>query len=524
MTIAHGVTAREPLSGAIPITTASISTIGLIAWADDADPIAFPANTPVLVTSINRALSSAGYGGTLRRALEAMQPITNPTMVVVRCSSAAKVDVIGGVVEGSRTGIQALLSAKSKLGLTPKIIIAPQLENPDVDQALIAVCKKLRGYCYSTPRDESGVILSDLAAVQAYRDTLGDREIELLWPEFTSGNVLISAPVIGSSSRLLYCLSTDLNPDSSLNPTMTVTVNGTPHISEPWTTALSADEGAANLWVQRALENAGLTVIASTSGDIQYNFTITSPDGYADVVITPPANVFFRDGSADATGSDNPRLANPVTFSLNTTTSTATYGAGNLPTTAVAAALRAQIDNDIGWHKSLSNVVVTGSTGISKDITWDLEDQNTDAAFLNNHQVTTLIQHLGFRFWGNRNCSSDPQFAFEVYTRTAQVMLDTIVNGVFPFVDQPLTGMLVKDIIDSISAVLRRMVKADQLIGAACWYDPDGEGNSPESLSQGQFWIDYDYTPVPPLEQLGLNQRITTRYLVNFAQMIAQAA
>ena len=35
-----------------------------------------------------------------------------------------------------------------------------------------------------------------------------------------------------------------------------------------------------------------------------------------------------------------------------------------------------------------------------------------------------------------------------------------------------------------------------------------------------QLLIDYDYTPVPPLENLTLRQRITDRYLADFASRI----
>ena len=166
----------------------------------------------------------------------------------------------------------------------------------------------------------------------------------------------------------------------------------------------------------------------------------------------------------------------------------------------------------------LSNIPLTGPTGISRPITWDLEDPDTDAGYLNSQEITTLIQHQGLRFWGNRTCSSDPNFAFEVSTRTAQFLLDTIINGCFPFVDQPLTPFLAKDIIDSIHAELQEHVGAKRLLGASVWYDANE--NSTTQLQQGQMWVDYDYTPVPPLENLGLNQRITGRYLVDFAQMI----
>lgn len=194
------------------------------------------------------------------------------------------------------------------------------------------------------------------------------------------------------------------------------------------------------------------------------------------------------------------------------------YGPGILSAVVAAAALRAETDKKVGWHKSLSNIPVTGPTGISRPITWDLEDPDTDAGYLNSQDITTMIQHQGFRFWGNRTCSADPDFAFEVATRTAHFLLDTIINGCFPFVDEPLTPFLAKDIIDSINFELQEHVTAKRLLGASVWYDANE--NSVTNLQQGQMWIDYDYTPVPPLENLGLNQRITGRYLMDFAQMI----
>ena len=200
---------------------------------------------------------------------------------------------------------------------------------------------------------------------------------------------------------------------------------------------------------------------------------------------------------------------------------TPTYGPGILNAVTVAAALRAQLDQTTGWHKSISNVAVTGPTGISQDISWDLEDPDTDAGYLNSHDITTLINHNGLRFWGNRNCSDDLRYAFEVYTRTAQTILQTIIDGCFPYIDQPLTPTLGRDILDSINAKLSEFVSQGRLIGAKARYDETG--NNPQLLAQGQFWVVYDYTPVPTLENLGLNQQITDRYLVDFAQLMAQA-
>lgn len=194
------------------------------------------------------------------------------------------------------------------------------------------------------------------------------------------------------------------------------------------------------------------------------------------------------------------------------------------PIIATALAMRALIDDTYpaSFTKSISNVPVPGVAGIMQPRTWDLEDPNTEVGYLNANEVTSVIQHQGFRFWGNRTCSSDPRFAFETGVLTAQWLLDTIIEGCFPFVDQPLTPVLVRDIIDSINAKLRAIVSQGWLLGANCWYNDDL--NNAQDLSQGMLWVDYDYTPVPTLENLKLNQRITDRYLVDFGKLIAQAA
>lgn len=525
----HGITGNEPIGGVVPIQTTATAVIGLIAYADDADPAIYPLDTPVLVTSMSRAFIGAGYEGTLRKSLEAIQPITNPTIVIVRIadpfSDAGLNDslVIGSTNgAGERSGIQALLTAKSVLGVTPKINIAPWLETPDVVQALIAVNKKLRAYSYVTPRDEDGVMLATQQLVVAYRDTIGAREIELIWPEWTSGNVLLSPPApSGMNSILLHSnqngSGNDLLPN--VGDTLSVSVNGVTTVSEAWTEELHAEEGAADAWVTRALLAAGLNVIPDVTGDVTFTWLITAPgSGSQTVTITPTsaARIKFRINEND--------LLNPVTFTLSAATAgAATYGSGILSAVATAAALRAETDERIGFHKTISNIVVIGPTGISKAITWDLEDPDTDAGYLNSNQITTMIQHQGLRFWGNRNCASDPQFVFETSTRTAQILMDSLLNACFPYVDQPLTQFLAKDIIDSFNAYLAGLSSGSEkrLMGGKAWYD--NAQNSTEQLNSGIMAVDYDYSPIVPFEHGILNQRITGRYYVDFGQLISGA-
>jgi phage tail sheath protein FI len=382
----HGVRVIEINEGTRPIRTVSTAVVGLIATADDADPAAFPLNTPVLLTNVTGAVGKAGKKGTLSRVLDAISKQTNPFTIVVRVPTAETeaeqtTNVIGTVTEsGQYTGIKALLSAQAKFGIKPRILGAPGLDTQAVTTELVATAQKLRAFVYASAWN-----CQTKEAATAYRQQFGQREVMIIWPDFVS-------------------------------------------------------------W----------------------------------------------DSTANANAS--------------------------LPAVAYALGLRAKIDEDIGWHKSLSNIVVNGTLGISRDVFWDLQSANTDAGYLNAAGVTTLINKSGYRFWGSRTAEEAEFFFFENYTRTAQVLADTIAEAHFSYVDKPVHPSLVRDLIESINAKFRELKTEGYIIDANAWFDP--ASNSKESLKMGSLTIDYDYTPVPPLEDLILHQRITDSYLANFAQRI----
>lgn len=378
----HGVRVYELSEGTRPIRTVSTAVIGLVATAEDADPLLFPLDTAVLLTNVQGSIEKAGTKGTLARSLQAIADQTNAVIVVVRVKQ--KIDkaeqttaVIGGQVNGKYTGMKALLTAEQNLKVKPRILGAPGLDSAPVASAFGGIAEKLRAFVYVSAY---GCGTKEEAA--AYRDSIGSRETMIIWPDFLG-----------------------------------------------WDTVSS---------------------------------------------------------------------------------STTTFEA-----TARALGLRAKIDNDTGWHKTLSNVPVNGVTGISKDVYWQLQSMETDAGYLNTNEITTLIQRDGFRFWGSRTCSADPLFQFENYTRTAQIIADTMAEGHMWAVDKPLHPSLARDIVEGINAKFRDLKTAGYIIDASCWFDPNA--NSKEQLKNGQLILDYDYTPVPPLEDLTLRQRITDKYLADFA-------
>ena len=199
--------------------------------------------------------------------------------------------------------------------------------------------------------------------------------------------------------------------------------------------------------------------------------------------------------------------------------STQDNAAVTVPAVAYALGLRAKIDVEQGWHKTLSNVPVNGPVGISKDVFFDLQSSETDATLLNEGNVTTLINYQGYRFWGSRTCSTDELFRYESAVRTAQVLADTIAEGHFEFVDKPLHPSVVKDIIEGVNARFRSLKALGYILDGKCWFD--AEVNTTENLKGGKLIIDYDYTPVPPIEDLGFRQRITDKYFSDFALRVA---
>ena len=382
----HGVRVIELNDGTRPIRTIPTAVIGMVCTAEDADAAFFPLDTPVLITNVQTAVGKAGVKGTLAASLQAIADQTKPYTIVVRVKEGAdEAETTSALIgtttaDGKYTGMKALLAAKARLGMVPRILGVPGLDSLPVATALASIAQQLRAFAYVSAWD-----CKTKEEVVAYRENFGAREVMVIWPDFLNFDISTSKTAVASA-------------------------------------------------VARAL------------------------------------------------------------------------------------GLRAKIDQEIGWHKTLSNVPVNGVTGISADVFWDLQNPATDANYLNSNEVTTLINEGGYRFWGSRTSSDDPLFAFENYTRTAQILADTIAEGVMWAVDKPMHASLVRDIVEGINAKFRELISQGYLIGGSCWFPDDI--NEKDTLKAGKLYLDYDYTPVPPLEDLTLRQRITDRYLIDFASKI----
>ena len=187
---------------------------------------------------------------------------------------------------------------------------------------------------------------------------------------------------------------------------------------------------------------------------------------------------------------------------------------------ARAAGLRARIDEEIGWHKTISNVPVNGVTGTDKTVYFDLLDPSTEAGVLNNAPVTTIIRNNGFRFWGNRTTAptETPEWAFESAVRTSHALQDIIADTVAPFIDQPMTKALMKDLLETANAAFRQLVVEGRIIGAQAFFDADA--NPADQLLAGRPTFRIQFTPAAPLENPQIDLVITDYYYSGFADLL----
>lgn len=377
----HGVSTDEQPNGYPLMPTAASNVIAFAFTADDADATTFPLNQIVFTTDGSSLLGKIGKSGTGYRVLNIITQIVRAPMMMVRVASSTTQteqddNVVGTTLEdGTKTGIQALLNAKTLFDLKPRILGAPGLDSLTVTSALIALAQKIsiNGFVYG------GAHATTKEQAVAWRQNFGAREYMPIFGDFKVGDDTVEAA-------------------------------------------------------------------------------------------------------------------------------------------AVALGMRALIDQTIGFSRSLSNLPIPAVTGLTQPISWDLQDTSTDSDYLNSKDITVCIRNKGYRFWGNRTTSADSRFCFEVYTRTAQILKDTIADSMFEHVDSGMSVGEAKAIIAKIDAKGKDMSRpGGDLLGFDATFS---DRNTPELLMAGQIYFKYKYTPRPPMEKIGLTQIQTGEYLLDLVNQL----
>jgi len=297
----HGVEVVEIDSGARPITTVTSSVIGLIGTAPDADPTAFPLNTPVLIAGSRLEAANldtvGAAAGTLPNAVDAIFDQAGAMIVVVRVEAGAddaetRGNIIGGVgTDGAYEGVHAFLGARSTVAVTPRILCAPGFthQRPEGDDIAVAnpVVAELLGIAESL----KAVIIADGpnttdAEAIAYRGDWGSARVFVVDPwglVERDGDIVaepLSARVAGLIARIDNTRGFWWSPSNQI-------INGIVGTARPVSFTLGDTSSRAN----HLNENEVATVIREDGFRLWGNRTCSSDSKWAFLSVRRTADI-----------------------------------------------------------------------------------------------------------------------------------------------------------------------------------------------------------------------------------------
>lgn len=201
MSFFHGVTVTLVDTGPRPISLPSSSIIGICdSYAPGVGLAAV--NTPIMITSQREAVAAFGEASAIARATNAIYQQASAVIVAIgvdedQVDAAALQSAIIGTVNGSgqRTGLQALLDAKSIHNVQPRLLLAPGHSAVQaVATAMDALATKLRAIAIV-----DGPSTTDTAAT-AYAGLFGSKRLYLVDPAVRYWSTLTDAEEVMPSS------------------------------------------------------------------------------------------------------------------------------------------------------------------------------------------------------------------------------------------------------------------------------------------------------------------------------------
>jgi uncharacterized protein len=459
----HGIEVIESDSGIRPIRLVKSSIIGIVGTAPNADPLLFPLNEPVILIGDQRKAALLGQAGTLLNALLDIYSLgIAPTVVITRVAQASTAAATMSNVIGSpilKTGVWSFLRAHSQVHVKPRIIIAPGFTSHRPVDGVQRIAMSAGGNYVNAP------------AVMISGDGFGAQGTAVLSNGAVEA-VVITNPGHGYSGATVSFGVSDAGGDQAAGAAvMGVTANP----------------------VGKALEAVATRLRAVTFLD--------GPN------ISNEAAAAYRSDY----GSDRVMVLDPHPLVWSRTLNAYVPR----PPSSLAAGMQCLIDNTRGFWHSFSNNPLPAVGGLSRPIAWDLENPDTESNYLNAHEVTPIVRvdsadQGGYRFWGLRSCSSDPQWAFLSVRRTADMIYESVIQGFLWMMDKPFSRQRVTDGVRTVDYYMRTLQRRGATLGGKAWIDPGL--NTQDQLMSGHLSISFDFEPPAPIERLSFHANRESAY------------
>ncbi|MGQ5522654.1 phage tail sheath subtilisin-like domain-containing protein [Chitinimonas sp. PSY-7] len=196
----HGVTVKLLDIGPRTVSLPSSSIIGLVDVYAPGTGLVQP-NKPVKITNLKEGAQAFGVNSPIYQQLKTIYAKTSAVVAAIGVEKNADANaqtsaIIGGVTgTGVRTGLQALLDAKSEIALHPRLIVAPGHSSKQaVAAAMDSLAGKLRAIAII-----DGPNTTDDAAI-AYAQNFGSKRLYMVdaggikvWDSVLNGPVVLPA-------------------------------------------------------------------------------------------------------------------------------------------------------------------------------------------------------------------------------------------------------------------------------------------------------------------------------------------
>lgn len=183
------------------------------------------------------------------------------------------------------------------------------------------------------------------------------------------------------------------------------------------------------------------------------------------------------------------------------------------PASGRVAGLIAKSDAERGYWHSPSNRLIDGIVGLARPVEFSIGDATSRANYLNENEVATIIQHEGYRLWGNRSCSNDPKMAFLKRRRIADMISESIQVAHMWAVDRNIDRTYIEEVVEAVNAYGRTLMARGALVGFKCWAPADL--NTPLELEAGKVTFDFDWSDPATAEHITFRSVINNGYLAD---------
>ncbi len=181
------------------------------------------------------------------------------------------------------------------------------------------------------------------------------------------------------------------------------------------------------------------------------------------------------------------------------------------PASARVAGVIARSDAERGFWFSPSNRPVAGIAGTARPVDFELGDPASRANVLNESGIATIVNHGGYRLWGNRSTAGDARWQFLSVARTADAINESVLRAHLWAVDRNVTRTYLADVVEGVNAYLRELVGLGAILGGRAWIDPDL--NTAQTIAAGRVVVSFDFTPPAPAERITFRSELADDYL-----------